>query len=349
MRGLVQKIFLNVVSFNPSWVSAQQLENEAYKLNINANLKNDLNAYKLAITENMNSDLETVINALLAVHFGNTLSISKLVDDIKLNITAKSTLEDVITFIGTEFGFTTTNLVSFLSIILSEEGENAPSLDTNFFAMMQIDSSQTFALFIDDIVNNYLRNDELTLNTFLTSIDETNEETSEFLIVLKNVILSLENITINTCNIDVALTTNSARTRLENLSVSVNASLAVNGMSLSAQANASITFSDYGATEIELPTIIEDDIEGFDFCYYFADEDLVSGTSKTIQNVNLADWSVPFTSAYQGEGEFTLIYDSTNHTLTLSADAVDYLLETHNTLLFYCGQAEDFSMVFEIN
>ncbi len=341
IEGAVKETFGNIVSFNPSWVSAQKLDKGAYKLNLNTNLTSPLTAFKTAITENLNSPLGDLVDDILAIHYGEDFTVAQLVSDIKTNINSTSTLEDVVTFIGDEFGFETTSLVSLLRVVLADLGENAPSLDANFFALIQVESNEGFSNWIDNLVANYLNNSELTLNTFLETITE--EESDGFLVMLKNVILNLENVTINNCAVNVSLTTNTERTKLAGISFSVNINVNVSEAIYIVQANADIAFSDFGTTEITLPTIDEENLEGFDLRYDLDSDDLTADTAKVISDVNLGDWSTAFDSNSQGVSSYILEYNSTNHTLTLSAEAVNYLLlDYENELYFSCGDSDNY-------
>lgn len=341
IEGVVKEVFGNVVSFNPSWVSAQKLENDAYKLNINADLTTSLNAFKLAITENMDSPLGDLINDILAIHYGEEFTVAQIIEDIKTNINSTSTLEDVVTFIGDEFGFETTSLVSLMSVVLADQGGDAPSLDTNFFAMIEVSTDEGFSNWLDNMFTNVLNNNERTLNAILETISE--EESDGFLLMLKQFILNLENVTINNCTVNVSITTNVARTKLAEISVSANINVGIGEATYSAQANATITFSNFGTTEITLPTIHEENLEGFELRYELESEELTADTAKVIANVYLGDWSRAFNRNSQGNSAYTLVYDSIANTLTLSADAVNFLLENgESCIYFFCGDGDNY-------
>jgi hypothetical protein len=204
--------------------------------------------------------------------------------------------------------------------------ESMPALTTNFFDMIQVETSADFANMINYFVTNYLNNEALTLNSLFASVEE-----GSFLATIYNFYQSLSAITINECAIVANLTTNASNTDLAGISLTATADITMGEVTFSVDASASLTFSAVGTTTITAPTISDDTVEKSYLTYYFEDDDLTAGTELVIQNVQMGSCNIIYVPSY--DQTTTLVYNSTNHTLTLSAGAVDYIRQ--NSMLTF--------------
>jgi len=344
IEPVIQEAFSNLASFEPSWFSSEKQSSGAYKLTINADLKADLQALQTALIDNGGSTLEVLIDDILAIHYGDDFTIDNLVIAIKANITSTSTVADVLNFINTEFGINLTNTYSTILSLLDAMGEGSgfsmPSLTDNFFTVAGVESDEEFSAMIDYMVTTYLNDTTMTLDSLFESIDEESADTSEMLITIKHIYQSLSSITINDSVINFSITTNAARDEIALITGTVNAEIVLGDTTYSIDANCSLAFSNYDTTEIALPSLSNDNIENICLDYSFDATELTAGTAKVIGNVYLGTWSNDFIHSYTVEGEtLTLTYNSTDNTLTLSADAVDRYL-AGNSLNFSCETEE---------
>lgn len=254
MELMLKDAFANVVNYNSNWVSSTKLSSGAYRLTVNADLKNDLNSLKTIIINGGDDTLGALLSDILAIHYGSTMTVEKIITDIKANITSTSTLNDVLTFVENEFGFSLQNSYAAIMLLMSsfDSEANMPALTDNFFTLIEMPDDATFVSVIDNFYTNYLNNSELTLNTFLSSVDDTAPEMLQF---IKNIILSLPNITINDSVVNLSITTNAAQNKIELLSLTASFSITMGDTTMGISASASIAFSNIGTTSIVAPVL----------------------------------------------------------------------------------------------
>lgn len=325
LQSLFGDLLNNIVTYDASFITSEKLDSGAYKLTLNADLATKITAYKTAIIDNADNTLGELVDALIAIDFPD-LTIAEIVADIKANITATSTLGDVIDFVEEEFGYSIHSLVSaFLSS--SSMLEEDSMLNENFFSMIQVVDATEFATLIDYFVDNYLTNEELSLNILLASLSESSDPIAS---VVCNVFASLSSLTINDFVISATITSNAANDAIESITANANVEVVMDGTTYTASAGLDIAFTNVGSTIITAPNLT-DNIKSASIQYIFTNAELTAHTAKVISNVNLGTASYTFSPTDDLLTGADCVYDASTNTITLSADAVDYLLETSST------------------
>ena len=329
IETIISETLGNLVNFDSSWVNSEKLANGGYKLSLNADLKADLISLQTALTTYGDSNLEDLFDAMLQIHYGEEFNLATLIDSLKTEITTTSTLEDLFDFVKEELGFDVKGYfaASRNFILAMDEDAEIPELTDNFFTLIEIDSNEDFATMIDSFVTEFLQNEDITLNAFL-------ESDNFFAEMLSEMYDAFMSITINELNFDFELVTNAEKTQIHSIAASVNADISTTEMNITLDADASIVFSNFGSTQVALPTLAMEDVEEIDLYYDFEGDGLVLNTAKVIENVHLGSLTFEFTT-YANVPSATLVYDPINHTLTLSAEAVNYLLNDNSYLSFF--------------
>jgi hypothetical protein len=198
--------------------------------------------------------------------------------------------------------------------------------EANFYEMIEISSDSEFALLIDGFVTEYLSNPELTLNQFINSIPDSEE--AGFLLFIKQLYLSLSQITIDDFSFNINFQTDVSKQHLSLINVSVAIDATVMGVNYTIASNASVAFSNYGSTSISAPSL--NSIEEIYIDFNFNSNELTRDSEKVVFNVNFGLQNFTLSNYDQTQ---TLIYNATNHTLTLSASSVNNLLDYGYTYL----------------
>jgi len=353
---ILNEININVYNYDEDWFTVKTLDSGAYEITINADLASELTAYQDAIIDNKDATLGTLVNALLSVHYGSDFTVAKIVTDLKADITAQSTVGDLLDFIEDEFDMELSGILEALTTFSTEihttNFEMSPSttddeeefsleailnanLYTTLASLMEqtIETDAQFDALIDTFVAYYLDDETITLSSLCANSES-----------LTAMLAYLEAIEISDLQIDLVLTTDSAKAHLVSVEGSINGEVTVDQTTYTLEANLSIEISQIGTTSVNVPTITE--IQYCSLEYNFVDGDLTENTSKVINNVNLGSINFTFVNYDSVEGA-TLVYNSTNKTLTLSSQAVDYIIQNGSTYFYDSENSAYVSFVLE--
>lgn len=338
METIVKEMYSNLVSYNPSWLSSTKLTSGAYKLSLNANLQPDLVTLQEVLVNYADSTLEELINSIMQIHYGSQFSISNLVTAVKTQVTSTSTLGDVLTFVKNTFGFDISQTYSIVSSILTDtEGIEMPTLDTNFFGLVEIESNEAFATMIDNFVLTYLQNDEFTLSAFLESEGGAK---------IKGIYDTFVGLDINTLQIIMEIVTNADKTQIEYLNLTANGDVTMGTQNYQISALGSIHFTDIGSTVINFPTINSTNVDDLYLGFEFSNSDLTASTAKEISDMMIGTTNYVFSTGCTDDELVTLTYNSTTHKLILSAQTINYLL-SEGDISFY-DSTNNVNVYFEI-
>lgn len=348
-NDIIGEGFYNFVNFNPNWVTAESSPSGTSKLTISADLKEALEGIRETVTNKANSTLQELIDELLAIHYNQDLNLEKIIIDVKENITETSTIEDVVNFIGSEFGVKVDKIFSIFDYIEDVNNtipyfENSVfiSLSDNFFEIIEIENNADFSSFLDDLLDNYLCNPEYTLAYIINEIEENQDIISR----LKGIYELLDYTVINECSFEVSFEVSTENCEEVNILIAANIDLTLNeSANYIAEINGNISLINIGKTVVSLPEDIE--IEKGTAYFKLNPNDLIEDSEVVIENVNLGNWNEVFylkTIFVQNE-EHTLIYNNNEHTLTISASAVNYIIES-NFLIRFMDTNESFQINF---
>lgn len=331
LESVMGESMYNLTHFNSDWVTSTHLESGAYKLTVGTNLKEELAALGQSFITNGDATLESLINSILEINYGESFTIANLVTDIKANINETSTIEDAVLFLGQKFGVKLDETIGVIELFTEEN-----MLDANLFASLEIANSTEFATMLDSFVTDYLQDTELTFESFLNSFTEA-DDAWEFISIIKDIYNSLNTLQSTNLSFELAFTSTPDNTNISAITANVLADISIMGVRYTLAANVTLTFTDINTTTITAPNF--DMVEEFEMSIEIWADDLTADTAFTLSNFDLG--STNFVLTRGSETTQTITYDATAHTLVLSADAVNYLISS-NYISFYNSETSDY-------
>lgn len=348
VEEVVKELFYDVFSFS-NLASSEKQSDGGYKLNLNVDVKAIFDGIKTALSENLENPMIEIVNDILAVFYSD-LTVESLVADLKDAIDEESTIQDLFDFIEAKLNLRLSNTFNFIFSMLSDGEFEGYDFTENFYSYFDIANDAVFAEMLDGVVES-LSDDEYTIQKILDAVAADDDldaldylESAPFFAgILMEVYDIISDIEINNFNIDASITTNSTISEISKLTFAIKGEIcAEDYLTIGYDINFDFNVSDVGTTQVSLPDSFE--ICGIDLDYVIETE-LTEDEAYVYENINFGDTDLEFSySPFEGSLLF-LSYDASEGTLTLSAEAVNYLLDNYYSIYFE-GIDEDFSITF---